>query len=218
MSRGGITAALLAELESTRARLFWMADIAFSGGVHYYHTDVGDLDYGGNTYTGVGHLGAVGEISEDSEVSAKTISLVLDGLDATIGTEVRNNNLYGREVAVRLAARNMVTGDLITDPTDPFYAYIDQAIVTSGDGVATVELRCETEMARFRRAPVRYLTDSDLQADYPGDLFFEYLPALQDFNVPWGSGQTADLGRPNGGGISELDRLDNAERDYGEYI
>jgi hypothetical protein len=40
-------------------------------------------------------------------------------------------------------------------------------------------------MVRWRQARVRRYTHEDQQIDAPGDKFFEFIPSLQDAQIPW---------------------------------
>ncbi len=44
-------------------------------------------------------------------------------------------------------------------------------------------LTCESRLVDLERAEVRRYTDADQQAEYPGDRFFEFVPALQEAEI-----------------------------------
>ena len=46
-----------------------------------------------------------------------------------------------------------------------------------------VSLACESRLVDLERAEVRRHTDADQQAEYPGDRFFEFVPALQEAQI-----------------------------------
>ena len=46
-----------------------------------------------------------------------------------------------------------------------------------------VALTCESRLVDLERAEVRRYTDADQQAEYQGDRFFEYGPALQEAEI-----------------------------------
>jgi hypothetical protein len=46
-----------------------------------------------------------------------------------------------------------------------------------------IVLTCESRLVDLERAEVRRYTDPDQQAEYPGNRFFEYVPALQDAEI-----------------------------------
>jgi hypothetical protein len=57
-----------------------LAQLTLKSGVVYVWSGVGDLVWNGNTYTGVGYLGKVGEITEASAVQAEGTTLTLSGI------------------------------------------------------------------------------------------------------------------------------------------
>jgi hypothetical protein len=51
-----------------------------------------------------------------------------------------------------------------------------------GGGNSAVAIR-ESRLVDLERAEVRRYTDADQQAEYQGDRFFEYVPALQEAEI-----------------------------------
>ena len=47
----------------------------------------------------------------------------------------------------------------------------------------SVALACESRLVDLKRAEVRRYTDADQQAEYPGDRFFEFVPALHEAEI-----------------------------------
>ena len=51
---------------------------------------------------------------------------------------------------------------------------------------ATVSLTVESRLADLERPRARRYTDSDQQAEYPGDLAFQYVQSLVEKEITWG--------------------------------
>ncbi|AWV21498.1 Transcriptional regulator, LacI family [Roseomonas mucosa] len=58
---------------------------------------------------------------------------------------------------------------------------VPQAVVDGAE--PRVSLTCEGRLVDLERAEVRRYTDADQQAEYPGDRFFEFVPALQEAQI-----------------------------------
>jgi hypothetical protein len=59
---------------------------------------------------------------------------------------------------------------------------MDVMEVTDG-AEGRISLTCESRLVDLERAEVRRYTDADQQAEYQGDRFFEYVPALQEAEI-----------------------------------
>src|SRR6266702_7011486 len=57
-----------------------LAMLRFKSGVEYVWSGVGDLVFGGKTYSGVGLMGSVGAINEASAVKADGTTVTLSGI------------------------------------------------------------------------------------------------------------------------------------------
>jgi len=73
-------------------------------------------------------------------------------------------------------------GAFVADPFPLWAGLMDTMEVTDG-AEPRVALTCESRLVDLERAEVRRYTDADQQAEYPGDRFFEYVPALQEAEI-----------------------------------
>ena len=70
----------------------------------------------------------------------------------------------------------------VADPFPLWAGLMDVMEVTDG-AEARISLTCESRLVDLERAEVRRYTDADQQAEYQGDRFFEYVPALQEAEI-----------------------------------
>lgn len=61
-----------------------MVDLGWSGGTRRYWSGVGDLDHGGETYTGLGHLGQVTPVQSSPEIEVIETKFQLSGVSAEL--------------------------------------------------------------------------------------------------------------------------------------
>lgn len=59
--------------------------------------------------------------------------------------------------------------------------------------LATIQLRCESELAAFDRSSALLFSEPEIKKRYPTDTFFRYMPAMQERVIVW---QESKSGRP----------------------
>ena len=86
MSRG-LSGVLLSAFDQDHIVTVVLVKLEFDvadGGTQFYHTGAGNLDYLGETYTGVGDFGKIEPITEDKGIKMKGITLAFQGIDTTV--------------------------------------------------------------------------------------------------------------------------------------
>jgi len=130
----------------------------------------------------VGALGAVGEIEETTEIRAVRLTLTL----SPVPQEVVDIALAERSFRLRTArlwgGLLDAEGAFVADPFPLWAGLMDTMEVVDG-AEPRVSLACESRLVDLERAEVRRYTDADQQAEYPGDRFFEFVPALQEAQI-----------------------------------
>lgn len=166
-----------------QARL--LCELDFASGMVRVHDGIGDLDFGGNTYTGVGTFGGVDEIQEDDKVTPAQVRLRLAGIpNETIGsamTEVYQN----RTVTLYWGFLDDSSGAWVEDPEVLWTGVMDVMNVTLGQNESSIELLCDDP--DYCQPTVRRYTREDHQLDYASERFFEYLPKIPGFRAQWGA-------------------------------
>lgn len=197
MSDRGLSTALVTAADSAHVRLLTFAKLELDSGTLYLHNGVGTYTWGSVDWLGLGDFGGVSAIEESEELSPFEVTLVLSGLDTSMMDEVMNQDYYLRPVTLYLGALNVGTGVLVDDPDEVWSGFMDSASVTLGEDNA-IALTCESEFAIFNKSNDRAFTDADLQSEYPGDLFFEFLASMIDAVIVW-RGKTVTTGSSGGG-------------------
>lgn len=156
-----------------------LVDLDFASGPFRAWTGLGQLDWAGMSFEGVGSLGAVGEIEETTEIRAVRLTLVL----SPVPQEVVDIALAERSFRLRTArlwgGLLDAEGVFVADPFPLWAGLMDTMEVVDG-AEPRVSLSCESRLVDLERAEVRRYTDADQQAEYPGDRFFIFVPALQE--------------------------------------
>ena len=159
-----------------------LVELDFASGPFRAWTGLGQLNWAGKVFEGVGSIGAVGEVEETIELRAVRLTLAL----SPVPQEVVDIALAERSFRLRPArlwgALLDEQGAFVADPFPLWAGLMDTMEVTDG-AEPRVALTCESRLVDLERAEVRRYTDADQQAEYPGDRFFEYVPALQEAEI-----------------------------------
>ena len=159
-----------------------LVELDWASGPFRAWTGLGQLNWAGKVFEGVGSIGAVGEVEETVELRAVRLTLAL----SPVPQEVVDIALAERSFRLRPArlwgALLDAEGAFVADPFPLWAGLMDTMEVTDG-AEPRVALTCESRLVDLERAEVRRYTDADQQAEYPGDRFFEYVPALQEAEI-----------------------------------
>lgn len=151
---------------------------------------LGNLAFGGETYTGVGDLLSIGEITETSDISATGINVALSGLQRAFIAIAIGYKYQGRPLTVFLGAFND-QGALIADPIIVFSGFMDTMTISEGAETSSISINVENKLVAFERSRVRRYTAEDQKIDYPNDKGFEFVTSIVEKEIIWG--------RPTGG-------------------
>jgi hypothetical protein len=159
-----------------------LVELDFASGPFRAWTGLGQLNWAGKVFEGVGSIGAVGEVEKTVELRAVRLTLAL----SPVPQEVVDIALAERSFRLRPArlwgALLDAEGAFVADPFPLWAGLMDTIEVTDG-AEPRVALTCESRLVDLERAEVRRYTDADQRAEYPGDRFFEYVPALQEAEI-----------------------------------
>ena len=146
---------------------------------------VGDLAYGGNTYTGVGDLLAISQITETADVQATGINVSLTGVKSSFISIAKDHEYQGRALTVSLGAFD-ASGSLIADPVIVFSGFMDTMTISESGAYSTITVSVENKLISFERAKVRRYTAEDQKIDHPTDKGFEFVTAIVQKDIVWG--------------------------------
>ena len=195
MSRQGFSTQLLAELRSEVSHVLVFFHLDFDGGLLRLHTGLGDLVWGGNTWTGIGNIADIPNIEEGPGASPRAITLRASGLDSDILDAAFAEDYINRECILYMGALN-TSGGLVADPDEIFRGGIQQMIMTmGGDDGDTIDIVVESELERLNRPGSARYSNAYHQSEQASDEFFEYAALLSSRNPVW-RGQTVNVGNP----------------------
>lgn len=193
MSLGrGIDSSVTAGIASDRhVRLVSFLKMELDSGTLYIQDSIGtftwaDPDDGSQDWLGVGDFGGIGAVNENREMSGYELVIILSGIDASLMNEVLEQPYQGRSITIYFGTIDLDTGALIATPNEIWAGVMDVVRISLGVGEANaIEITCESEFAKLDDINGRTFSDSDLQNEYAGDTFLQYLSAMEDANVVW---------------------------------
>ena len=179
-----ISSGMLTPLTSSYIRPCFMAAITFHTQTIYCWTGVGNLVYGGNTYTGVGDFGKLDKITEGSDVEAYGTTITLSGIDPLILSECLTDIQLGAPVTIYLAFLDG-NGNIFGTPYPLFVGTVDQPTISVSTETLSISLALENKLANLLRANQRRYTNADQQIYYPGDTGYIWVESLNDQALVW---------------------------------
>lgn len=155
---------------------------------------VGDLAFGGNTYTGVGDLLAISQITETADIQATGINVSLTGVKSSFIVIAKDHDYQGRALTVSLGAFD-ASGSLIADPVIVFSGFMDTMTISENGAYSTIIISVENKLIAFERSKIRRYTAEDQKIDHPTDKGFEFVTSIVQKDIIWGRPTGASGGR-----------------------
>lgn len=161
-------------------------DLGFDAATVRIHSTVGDIIWGGNTYTGVGRFGNVTAAEEDSELTRTPLTLTLSGIPTDLLSAVAQEYYQGRTATLYLGYLDTTSFALVDDPFILYRGRMDKASFEQGETL-TVTLTVESRFAAWDRPLIRRYNNADQQSRYPGDKGLEYVEQSTEKQIAWGT-------------------------------
>jgi len=163
---------------------FFALEMFFDSGAIRTWTGVGDITYGGNTYTGSGNLLAVSTVEETNEISVRGVTLTLSGIPSELISLALSTPYQGRVCNVYLGMFDKVLDTY--DLTPIFSGYMDKMDISEAAETCSIEMAVENKLIDLERARVARFTSGYQKSLYPNDLGLDFVESLQDRPISWG--------------------------------
>ena len=164
----------------------------------YLWDGVGPMSFNSNVYTGVGTLGSIGTISEDSTVEAKGVQVSLSGIPSDVVADVLNETrvLGTCQIWLTLSEPN---GAIISDPILSYQGMMDKPQMTDDGQTCSISINLENILVDLNRPCYRRYTNDDQQVDLQDtltrlslpsdtvDTAFQFVPGVQERVTFWGT-------------------------------
>lgn len=179
-----IDSALQLALTQDSVTPLMLLEIAFKNGVTRVHSGLGEIIFEGQKFLGLGDIGKVSVIRQESGDSPDRLNLTLSSFDDSVRGEALEARYVGQPVKLWLA---VLDDDWRIKASQMIWrGSISDGGVTVGENnqiTLTVSNRLEDwDKAR----PDRY-TDESQNSRHPGDRIFIYMPQMAEYPIYWGS-------------------------------
>lgn len=136
---------------------------------------------GSNTeFLGVGALGEISGLGENTDMSASQITVGLSGIPIENIHDIQSNNYQERKV---LVWQNDLTSNYQVESSQLVWSgRMDTADIDIGS-TAKISMRCESALARWNRPAPRRMNNQQQQILHLGDKGLEYVSALNNVNL-----------------------------------
>lgn len=183
-----LTAGMTTEITATNLTPVLLIQMQFSDGDINLWTGISDIDFAGDTYTGVGDFGAVSSIEETALLTAATMTFSLSGIPSS--------NLalaLGQDYSERLAKLWLGMLDssesLVSTPYLVLTGRMDVMQIEEGPETSIIKLTVVNRLVDLERPKDRLYTAEDQKERFPGDLGLDFVASLSDGKqLVWGQG------------------------------
>jgi hypothetical protein len=159
--------------------------LQFDGGNVNLHTELGDLTFNADTYTGIGKLGGIGAMDEVSDLSNTSVALTLSGIPNDLISILLEEQYQGRLATVFLGYLDLTSRTIVDTPVILYRGNIDKADFQI-DKNCTITLSVQSRFAAWDKPLVRRFNNSDQQARFPGDKGLQFIEQTADKTIFWG--------------------------------
>lgn len=139
------------------------------------------------TFNG-GALASIGDIQLVSDLSVRTVEVVLSGLDPAVSAAVNTHDPRGAPVQILRGYLDPTSRALVAPAKARFVGFVDEApIVTAGEGEAsTVTLRIVSHARELGRKNPDVRSHESQQKRLAGDDFFRDAGVVGEWEFWWG--------------------------------
>lgn len=173
-----ISAAYITEVTAKQLRPIFLVKLAFDSGDLNLWNGIGDFTFEGDTYTGAGDLGNIGEMTETGDIKATGLSFSLSGVNSAILSSAQNEDFQERSAKVWMIVLD--DNNAIIDSFLVFDGRMDTMIIEEGGFTDIITVTAETVLISLERPNERRYTPEDQKKEFPNDTFFDRVADLQD--------------------------------------
>lgn len=192
-----LSADMIAALTATNVRVAILASLQFSDETLYLWSGIGPLTWNSMTFQGVGTLGKVEGISEDTTVEARGVQISLSGVPSSMIGEALNSVRLMQSAQLWLVCFTP-SGAVIDTPVVSFAGLMDKSSIDDDGSTSAITINVENILADLNRPVPRHYTQADQQLDLAltltslglststVDTGFSHVNDIQELVVYWG--------------------------------
>lgn len=131
-------------------------------------------------FAGVGALLNIAAAEEVADLSAKSMTLSLSGIDTSLISLALQEPYQRRKARVYMGEKN------VTNVVEIFSGQMDTMQITDEPDMSTVVMTIESKLVELERSRNWRYTDESHKARHSDDTFFSFVQSIQDQQVVWG--------------------------------
>lgn len=184
-----LTGGMITEVTGTNIEFVLFLKLEFdSPNELFFWTGIGDQDFNGDTYNGVGDLLSIEEVEETELLKASGVTFQLSGISSSILSVALAENYQERIATLYFGAFDS-SKNLVSDTFQLFSGRMDIMIIESNGEQLTVSLSVENRLIDLERPKIRRYTTEEQKELFSGDLGLDFVTSLNDGKVlVWGRG------------------------------
>lgn len=184
MARLGFTPEVKALLRTGNVLLAAFASFDLRHTVARFWTGLGNYNFMGASWSGMGDMAGMSEIEETTELRATGMEFSLAGVPSTLGGRslvdyVEFHTRSGGEVEAWLALFDVTTRAMIPDAKQIFAGTIDSPVIRISGSTFGVTIAAEGPLAGMNGTPGQRLNHETQRGLFPGDMGFEFVSKIQ---------------------------------------
>lgn len=184
----GLDPEVMAALNQPHVSALYALKLDLVSGISRIHSGLGELVIGGETYYGVGSMGAVSPQKEQLSTSPTKLNVSLSGLDDSMLAEVMRERIVDRMAWLYLVV--MSPDGTPLNACLQFKGRIAQTPVKAGK-TNTIQLTISNIFEDWQKGLTMRNTDESHRRLHPDDRFFRYQNEMADRSIYWGSKKDA---------------------------
>jgi hypothetical protein len=184
------------ETESAKEHvaMFLAVAIDLPSGIKRFWTGIGDLSFGGNTYTGTGEIGEISMAPDHLQLVAERKTYRLTGIPLSLVIDSDIDGSFGRDITEYFGFLD-VNGVLVATPEINWEGRNDSFRRVDGSA-PVIEISAEHRLSLLDKTDNWRYTHEHQQVFYAGDMGFNMTANVTTMNIFWGN----YYAKPGGGG------------------
>ncbi len=180
-----LTAAMLAEVTAQLVRPCVLFEGEFEGGTVRLWSGYGEITWGGEVWTGAGHLLGVSAVEETTAVVANGVTVSLSGIPVEFRSAAIDGARQGKPGRIWIGSLDEA-GALIADPYLLFAGRLDVPEIAFGGETFAITISYESRLIDLTVPREWRYTHESQQVLFPGDMGFEFVTTIQEQSIWWG--------------------------------
>jgi hypothetical protein len=179
-----LSSTIVSEVTGSVVHPILMSKFEFDSGDLNLFSGYGVLTVDGDSYLGVGELGGISPVVEAGSLKATGVKYSLSSIDSSVIGTALLEDYQDRPVTTWMG---FMDGDgTFLDRVIIFQGRMDTMNIQEKGDTSDLSLSAENILIGLEKPNERRFTAEDQKTDYPSDVGFDQVNALQEKEITWG--------------------------------